>query len=587
MKKLILCIFLIIAFFASSHAGKMTVIGVQENGEEFIGLLADLELDMINGSGRVFFNTMPLSETDTQASARLAIDVACQTLEINCKEFDFLFTIKSNSPMIGGPSAGAAMAILAMSEILGSELRTDIAITGTVNPDKSIGVVGGVVEKAKICQDSGLKSFIIPKGTKYLFENESLNIEIIEAATITEAFSMFSGIIFTEPSSELNKSNFNNFMKIMSNNLINSSNFTFNNLIGKYNSSLINETDALSIDYLINSTIADIEKMNELYSSENYYSASSYSVRVGINSLYLTYLFDYFTEKIDYEKLIANLNDSLNKLDHDFKNRIIIDNENDFEAISISIERMFEAKDLLDLAISQYEKNDTFGALYNLAFCAVRIKTSESWFSLKDLLTGDLNYEFNQNDFSEIAYTRIESAKTLLNYAKSMQESYYTDSSNDLIERSVQAYNEGDIVYSLFESLKSISNSNLALSLAGVTDENIDERIELLMDLAAKNINLAESKGVIPIMAYSYYEYGQTFMDLEPLQSIIFFEYSKQFSLLSEQLAFKAFEEEKIEIEIDYIYLLPKLTISLLLGVLVALLVLESYYERALFNKRK
>jgi len=173
MKRLLLCLFIAITCFASCFAGRMAVIGVQEVGEEFIGLFANLELEVQNGTGRVFFNTIPLAETDTQASARLAVDVACQTLEVNCNSKDFLFTIGANSPMIGGPSAGAAMSILAMSELMGVPLRTDAAITGTVNPDKSIGVVGGIVEKAVVSQDSGLIAILIPKGTKYLFENES------------------------------------------------------------------------------------------------------------------------------------------------------------------------------------------------------------------------------------------------------------------------------------------------------------------------------------------------------------------------------------------------------------------------------
>lgn len=585
MKRIILGL-LLISLFSSCFAREMTVLGVQERGYEYIGLFANLNLEIINGSGRVFFNTMPLAETDTQASARMAVDVACQTFEINCNDKDFLYSISANSPMIGGPSAGAAMSILAMSELMNADLRTDAAITGTVNPDKSIGVVGGVVEKAKISQDSGLSTILIPKGTKYLFENESLTIEIIEVETINQAYAFFSGIVFSEPSSELNKSSFNEFMKIMADNLIDYANISFNNLINT-NISKLNNSDSLTLDLLINSTIKDVEKMNELYSQENYYSASSYSVRVGINSLYTTYLIDFFLNNSDLETMIEELNNSINTFENNFKNKLIIDNANDFEAISISIERMFEAKDLLNSTINAFNNNDSINALYNLAFARVRLKTSESWFGLKDLLQGNLYYEFNQNDFSELAYTRIENAKILLNYAKSMQESYYTDSSDDLIDRSVKAYNQGNIVFSLFESLKSISNSNLALSLAGVTDKNLDERINLLMNLAAKNINLAESKNVIPILAYSYYEYGQTFQESDPLQSVIFFEYSKQFSLLSEQLANQVINKESNEVIADYNIMLPKLTISFLIGLLIALLALEVYYENSLHNKRR
>ncbi|MDD4353544.1 MAG: ATP-dependent protease, partial [Candidatus Nanoarchaeia archaeon] len=161
MKKLFLLLSLISLSFVSCFAANMPILGVQERGGELIGLFASLELNILEGSGRVFFNTMPLAETDTQSSARMAVDVACQTLEMNCDDKDFLYSINANSPLIGGPSAGAAMSILAMSELMGVDLREDAAITGTVNPDKSIGVVGGVVEKAKICQNSGLKAVLI------------------------------------------------------------------------------------------------------------------------------------------------------------------------------------------------------------------------------------------------------------------------------------------------------------------------------------------------------------------------------------------------------------------------------------------
>jgi len=585
MKRLLLLFLLIFPAFASP--AKMPIIGVQESGEIFIGLFAELSLELVNGSGRVFFNTMPLAETDTQASARLAVDVACQALEMDCSNKDFLYSINANSPMIGGPSAGSAMAILAMSELSGIKLKNDLAITGTINPDKSIGVVGGIVEKARVCQDYGLKKILIPIGTKYLFENESFTMEIIEVETINDAFSHFTGIAFIEPSNILEKSGFNSFMKIMSEELIENADQLFYEMIEKLNDSYLNNSDFNSINELANSTERQKSEMEGLYNSSNYYSASSYSVQVAINSLYTNYLIDYFLNSSDYEKLSNEFNETINSFEKNFEERLIIDNINDFEAISISIERFFEAKALFNDSFEAFLRNDSFSALYNLAFANVRLKTSESWFGLKDLLKGDLNYFFNQEDFRDLAYTRIENAKTLLNYAKSIQESYYTVSAQEFIDTSLKAYHEGNIAYSLFESLKSISNSNLALSLSGVNEKNLNERINVLMNLASKNINLAESKNVTPILAYSYYEYGENFKDSEPFQAILFFEYSKQFSILSEELAHQAIpKNEKFIAETDSM-IIPKISISLLLGMLFSLIILEIYYEAALYNKRK
>ncbi|MDD2679155.1 MAG: hypothetical protein PHS81_04705, partial [Candidatus Nanoarchaeia archaeon] len=498
MNKLLLPLLMINACFASS----MTILGVQQNSFGFEGVFATLELEIADGSGRIFFNTMPLSQTDTQASARLAVDVACQTLEMNCKDKDFFFTINANSQVIEGPSAGAAMAVIAMAELMNKQLSKSVAITGTISPDKSIGVVGGIVEKAKTSQSHGIKTILIPVGTLHLFENESLNISVVEVSTITEAFTHFTGLVFDEPLTEIDKSFFNYFMRIMSQDLILYSMPKFESLLNQ-NLSMLDDSDALAIELLINSTNEDINTMNQLFESENYYSASSYSVGIAINSLYIEYLIDYLLDDFDFEEKFRQANDSINSFESNFYEELIIDNANDFEAISISIERLFEAKELLNSAIDYKNNDDSYSSIYNLAFLLVRLKTSESWLGLKDLIKGDLDYEFNQNDFSELAYIRIENARTLLNYAKSIQESGYTVLAEELISNSLSAYNDGDIIYSLFESLKSISNSNLALSLSGITDKNINQRISVLRDLAAKNINSASAKGIMPILAHS------------------------------------------------------------------------------------
>ena len=60
-------------------------------------------------------DTFPLAKLDTQVSTRLAKEVACSYLDINCDSFDFFYTIRAQSPIIVGPSAGAAITILTIS----------------------------------------------------------------------------------------------------------------------------------------------------------------------------------------------------------------------------------------------------------------------------------------------------------------------------------------------------------------------------------------------------------------------------------------------------------------------------------------
>ncbi len=70
-----------------------------------------------NGSGRVFVDTLPLTDVDMQGSARLAVKVASTLVSTDTRPHldprtcDFFFVVRTTSPMIGGPSAGAIMTV--------------------------------------------------------------------------------------------------------------------------------------------------------------------------------------------------------------------------------------------------------------------------------------------------------------------------------------------------------------------------------------------------------------------------------------------------------------------------------------------
>ena len=61
-----------------------------ENGSYF-GVLTEINVTMMNGSGNVFVITSPLTQLDMQGSARLAVDVAGMITGIDTSKYDFLF----------------------------------------------------------------------------------------------------------------------------------------------------------------------------------------------------------------------------------------------------------------------------------------------------------------------------------------------------------------------------------------------------------------------------------------------------------------------------------------------------------------
>lgn len=106
---------------------------------------------------------------------------------------------------IDGPSAGGLMAAAMLSMSADMELRSDTTMTGTINPDGSIGMVGGVPAKLRAAGVAGLKKLLIPAGStmsidpstgdeiNVVEEGQRLGVEVVEVASLLEALAHMTG----------------------------------------------------------------------------------------------------------------------------------------------------------------------------------------------------------------------------------------------------------------------------------------------------------------------------------------------------------------------------------------------------------
>lgn len=146
-------------------------VSVAEDGSH-VGVTARVEAQAIRGGeGRVFVETKPLAQTDMQGSARLAARVAADILGLHWGDYDFLVVFHSSSTVIGGPSAGAVMTLALTSALWNLEHPDDrwtpdprLAATGTINPDGTVGPVGGVPAKAAGAAKAGYTKVLYPAG---------------------------------------------------------------------------------------------------------------------------------------------------------------------------------------------------------------------------------------------------------------------------------------------------------------------------------------------------------------------------------------------------------------------------------------
>lgn len=143
---------------------------------QYQGTVMDITVDIRDGRGLVLVNTEIPTGVDFQTSAKTAVKVAQSMTGADLSDKDVIFSIKSKGgnstsdlQAVDGPSAGAAMTVLLAIELDATGygnagLKQDVVMTGTINPDGTIGPVGGVPEKAIAAGQYTAKIFLVPAG---------------------------------------------------------------------------------------------------------------------------------------------------------------------------------------------------------------------------------------------------------------------------------------------------------------------------------------------------------------------------------------------------------------------------------------
>jgi PDZ domain-containing protein len=80
--------------------------------------------------------------------------------------YQFPVDVKINTQLVGGPSAGLAFTLAIIDDLTPGSLTGGkrVAVTGTIQPDGSVGEVGGVEQKAITARTNGVDLMIVPKG---------------------------------------------------------------------------------------------------------------------------------------------------------------------------------------------------------------------------------------------------------------------------------------------------------------------------------------------------------------------------------------------------------------------------------------
>jgi len=140
---------------------------------------------------------------------RAAVWVAALTgtLQLQKNPLDYRYSVETESlgNKVDGPSAGALFAVALMASLQGHTIDKLATMTGTINPDGSVGPVGGVSQKLEAAAKLGKKKLCYPVGQQFDEDMNtgkstdirakaiSLGMVAVEVEDITQAYNCLTG----------------------------------------------------------------------------------------------------------------------------------------------------------------------------------------------------------------------------------------------------------------------------------------------------------------------------------------------------------------------------------------------------------
>ena len=522
-----------------------------ENGSYF-GVLTEINVTMMNGSGNIFVITSPLTQLDMQGSARLAVDVAGMLTGVDVSKYDFLFQVKADSPIVGGPSAGATMCIAATCLLKKLEINDGVIMTGMINPDGSIGPVGGILEKGEAAGKAGMKYFLIPKGQNIeyklveekvgwvtFYHKVPINVSeelynkygliVKEVEDINDALAYFTNYSFKEEKSEkaiITAEYYKEIMQPLASEILQEANESYSKAYSIFKNSNIPVGSWLyNPRAIVSNSLDDAKKaLNDAklaYKNAFYYYSISKAFQSKINSLFVVYACDYYNgtnlQQI-YENVSAAVDEAIEKAMNAKINGFV-----SLQCVGAAQQRALEAEEYINK--SGQRKLDY---IYYLAYAMERSNTVYWWLNLSKKFNE--SYAINESWVESIAEKYYEYAENIFSYANILSEEtgyskQFVNKANDLLQK---AYEQKDKypAASLFNSLEAIANSNLAIEMIGIGGDAIYDKINRTSQMASFAIEKARNISIEPILAVSYAEFGRSLEDEDAAASLTYYKYA-------------------------------------------------------------
>ncbi len=523
---------------------------------ELIGVATDFVITVAPGSGHVYVETWPLAEVDMQASARLAAEVAGKVLGVDMSKYDVFIQIKADSPIIGGPSAGGTMTVGIIAALKGWKINPDVMMTGMINPDGTIGPVGGILEKASAAHSVGAKLFLIPEGQRIQmvqqtqkkeiggiiqittmskrvdvaqYAKERWGLEVKEIGDIYDAVFYFTGHRIKRPQVPENIKIDTSFLKEDAEKDYKNTTAYYEKVEKELKDSSVSYDTYTTLQAALNDAKSILNESKTSLDQGMYYTTLSKDFQARIAIRHVQWLLS-VNQGGNLEKLLNQV-DSEIKTDEVFISNLTIKGTTMLQAIAAAEERIEEAKSLLKDARKYYYQNDYWDAVSNAAFAYERAKTAVFWAKLGERYA--VGSEISREVIKDTAREYIDNTKLVVTYIESMFGNILGNDLLNKLDNAEQYYEDGKYSAALFTAMEARIRSEVILDTIGIDNRTIlQDKLQRMKDSAKVAIAMAQAQGAYPVLAIAYYEFAESYEkkgDLQDLETaMIFYQYARE-----------------------------------------------------------
>ncbi|HWG91154.1 MAG TPA: S16 family serine protease, partial [Candidatus Thermoplasmatota archaeon] len=518
-----------------------------------------------NGTGQVFMDTYPLTEVDMQGSARLAVQVASAVTGLRLTDYNFYFVIRSGSEVIGGPSAGAVMAVGAVAALKEWRVNGSVMMTGTINPDGSIGPVGGVPEKARAARDTGhVFLFLYPEGQEEVpvqtergfgrlnmttYCRDDLGITCLPVGTIEEAARYMTGydLQVPLPAGPVITPEFMNLMRPLSEELVAESRALLEEAqraIATIPASGNRDLAAAAYQQLRLATEATANA-ERAFNESRFYASSSLSFQANIAArtvIGYTGLFHAEDPVAWTVGRIERAEENATEAMEAAKGKPIR-SPAVLEAVGAAQSRATEAeRRIQDARLGvRPEAVNLVEAVSNAAWADARADTVRWWLRIADTFPDAPDFRIQ---LAQTAVQAIAAGEQSMAYTSALLGEYQFNDANGLLslareklEDARKDRDRGLYAAALYEAIEATVRSGVVLQALGYNAGGVPERaMERAKASAASAILLARSEGNEPVLAVSYYELAQGFEGRQRADAFTYYQLARNIASVGDLL---------------------------------------------------